>query len=442
MRQSDAMLRRVRLASLIGTTIEWYDFFIYGTAAALVFNKLFFPGIDPLAGTLAALATFAVGFVARPIGGMIFGHFGDRIGRRPVLIATLTTMGVATFLVGVIPTYAAVGVWAPIVLVALRVFQGIGLGGEWGGAVLMTVEHAPADKRGRYGAWPQLGVPVGLLLSTGVFAVVSAVTGPAFGDWGWRIPFLLSIALVVFGLLLRLSIDETPAFTELARAHAIARTPVFDVFRYDAKTLLLVVGSRFAENGSFFIFTVLVLSYGTKTLGIDRSTILLGVTLGAALTIVTLPLFASLTDRVGRRPVFLFGAIFTGAFAFPFFWLLETRSPLLVCASICIALCIGWSAMYAPQAPFFAELFSTRVRYSGMSTGAQLIAIVAGGPAPLIATALLAWTHGASWPVGLWLVGTALITIVSVTLAPETRGRDLQFDSSISPLSNVAIVSA
>jgi MHS family shikimate/dehydroshikimate transporter-like MFS transporter len=372
---------------------------------------------------------------------MIFGHFGDRIGRRPVLIATLTTMGVATFLVGVIPTYTTIGVWAPILLVGLRILQGIGLGGEWGGAVLMTVEHAPANERGRNGAWPQLGVPVGLLLSTGVFAVVSALTGPSFGDWGWRIPFLLSIALVVVGLLIRLSIDETPFFRELAEAHAIARTPVLDVFRYHAKTLLVVVGSRFAENGSFFIFTVLVLSYGTKMLDIDRSTILLGVTLGAALTILTLPQFASLSDRIGRRPVFLFGAIFTGAYAFPFFWLLETRSGPLVCAAICIALCIGWAAMYAPQAPFFAELFSTRVRYSGMSMGAQLISIVAGGPAPLVATALLARTHGAPWPVALWLIGTALITIVSVSLAPETRGRDLTQDDSAPLHTHIAAVS-
>jgi MHS family shikimate/dehydroshikimate transporter-like MFS transporter len=435
-----AMLRRVRLASLIGTTIEWYDFFIYGTAAALIFNKVFFPQIDSLAGTLAALATFAVGFVARPVGGLIFGHLGDRIGRRPVLVATLTIMGLATFLVGCLPTYAAIGVWAPILLVALRILQGIGLGGEWGGAVLMTVEHAPNDRRGWYGCWPQLGVPAGLLLSTGVFALVSLLPAAAFEAWAWRLPFLASIVLVGVGLLIRLSIDETPLFQQLAKTRTIARTPVLDVFRYNWKTVLLVIGARFAENGSFFIYTVFVLSYATKVLGVSRSTVLLGVTLGAAATIVTLPLFASLTDRIGRRPVFLFGGAFTAAFAFPFFWLLQTKSPPLIALAIVVALCVGWAAMYAPQAPYFAELFSTRVRYSGMSAGAQLVAVVAGGPAPLIATALLAAAGGSPWPVALWLIGTAVITLVSVTLAPETRGRDLEFDDV--PATGVARVAS
>ena len=423
--QDPSMLRKARLSSFIGTVIEWYDFFIYGTAAALVFGKLFFPQTSTLAGTMAAFGTFAVGFIARPLGGIIFGHFGDRLGRRAVLVATLTIMGLSTFLIGVLPTYNQVGLWAPVLLILMRILQGLALGGEWGGAVLMVVEHAPADQRGRHSAWPQLGVPAGLVLSTGVMAIFTSLPPESFESWGWRCPFLLSILLVLVGMAIRLAIEETPVFSQMAKQGKLKRFPAADVFRKNKKTVLLAIGARFAENGSFFIFSVFVLSYATKYLNVSRGTILTAVVIAAFATMITIPIFARLTDRLGRRPIFMAGALFTGLFAFPFFWLLETGNPVLITLSVVLALSVGWSAMYAPQAAYFAELFEPQVRYSGMSIGAQLVAIVAGGPSPLIATAAIASTGGLSWPISLWLIGVSLISLLALAFAPETVGRDL-----------------
>lgn len=419
------MLRRARLSSFIGTVIEWYDFFIYGTAAALVFGKLFFPQSSSLAGTMAAFGTFAVGFVARPLGGIIFGHFGDRLGRRAVLVATLTIMGLSTFLIGLLPTYSQIGVWAPVLLILLRIAQGVALGGEWGGAVLMVVEHSPSDQRGRNSAWPQLGVPAGLVLSTGVMALFTSLAPEDFESWGWRCPFLISIVLVVVGMLIRLAIEETPVFSDMAEKGELKKFPGLEILKYNKKTVLLAIGARFAENGSFFIFSVFSLSYATKYLHVSSGTILTAVVIAAFATMLTIPLFASLTDRVGRRPVFMGGALFTALFAFPFFWLLQTADPILITVSVVLALSVGWSAMYAPQAAYFAEMFEPQVRYSGMSIGAQLVAIVAGGPSPLIATAAIAATAGQSWPISLWLIGVSLVTLLSLALAPETVGRDL-----------------
>jgi MFS transporter, MHS family, shikimate and dehydroshikimate transport protein len=419
------MLRKARLSSFIGTVIEWYDFFIYGTAAALVFGKLFFPQSSSLAGTMAAFGTFAVGFVARPLGGIIFGHFGDRLGRRAVLVATLTIMGVSTFLIGLLPTYNQIGVWAPVLLILLRIAQGVALGGEWGGAVLMVVEHSPSDQRGRNSAWPQLGVPAGLVLSTGVMALFTSLAPEAFESWGWRCPFLISIVLVVVGMLIRLAIEETPVFSDMAEKGELKKFPGLEVLKYNKKTVLLAIGARFAENGSFFIFSVFSLSYATKYLHVSSGTILTAVVIAAFATILTIPLFASLTDRVGRRPVFIGGALFTALFAFPFFWLLQTADPILITVSVVLALAVGWSAMYAPQAAYFAEMFEPQVRYSGMSIGAQLVAIVAGGPSPLIATAAIAVTAGQPWPISLWLIAVSLVTLLSLAFAPETVGRDL-----------------
>lgn len=427
-----SMLRKARLSSFIGTVIEWYDFFIYGTAAALVFGKLFFPETSTLAGTMAAFGTFAVGFIARPLGGIVFGHFGDRLGRRAVLVATLTLMGISTFAIGILPTYGQVGIWAPILLVIMRILQGLALGGEWGGAVLMVVEHAPADQRGRHSAWPQLGVPAGLLLSTGVMAIFTSLPPESFESWGWRCPFLLSIILVFVGMAIRLAIEETPVFAQMAEKGKVKRYPAMDVFRNNKKTVLLAIGARFAENGSFFIFSVFVLSYATKYLNVTRGTILMAVVVAAFATMITIPVFAKLTDKLGRRPVFMAGALFTGLFAFPFFWMLETGDPIFITLAVVLALSVGWSAMYAPQAAYFSELFDPEVRYSGMSIGAQLVAIVAGGPSPLIATAAIAATAGLSWPISLWLVGVSLITILALAFAPETAGRDLHTSSMTS----------
>jgi MHS family shikimate/dehydroshikimate transporter-like MFS transporter len=428
----ESMLKRARLSSFIGTVIEWYDFFIYGTAAALVFGKLFFPQSNTPVSTMAAFGAFAVGFVARPIGGILFGHFGDRLGRRAMLVATLTIMGLATFLIGLLPTFDQIGVWAPILLVSLRVAQGIALGGEWGGAALMVVEHAPDNERGKHSAWTQLGVPVGLVLATGVMALFTSLTPEDFEQWGWRCPFLLSILLVFVGMLIRLAIEETPIFTQMAEQGEVKRYPALEILKSAKTTVLLTIGARFAENGSFFIFSVFSLSYATKYLHVESRVILSAVVIAAFATMLTIPVFARMTDRIGRRPVFISGAIFTAFFAFPFFWLLNTGSPVLMTVSVILALSIGWSAMYAPQAAYFAELFEPQVRYSGMSIGAQLVAIVAGGPSPLIAMAAIAATDGQSWPIAIWLIAISSITLASVFLAPETAGRDLALPSKLS----------
>jgi MHS family shikimate/dehydroshikimate transporter-like MFS transporter len=410
--------RMVALASFAGTTIEWYDFYLYGTAAALVFNKVFFPTFDPLAGTLAAYATYAVGFVARPLGGIVIGHFGDRTGRKSMLVLTLVMMGVATFLIGLLPTYNQIGFWAAIALVALRIVQGFGVGGEWGGAVLMAVEHAPPGKRGFYGSWPQMGVPIGLLLSTLVFSVVSRLPEDQFLSWGWRVPFLLSIFLVGIGLFIRLSILESPAFEKLRETGREVRQPILEVLRHYPKEILLAIGARMAENGSFYIYTVFSLTYATQYVGVNRSLVLNALLLAAACDAVAIPLYGALSDRVGRRPVYLFGAVMTALLAFPFFWLIRTGRPWLIILAMLAVFLLGQGAMYAPQAAFFSELFGTRVRYTGTSLGNQLASVVAGGLAPLIATGLMA-KYGMN-AVALYLVGMSVITMVSIIAATET----------------------
>ncbi len=417
-------IRKVSLASFIGTTIEWYDYFLYGTAAALVFNQLFFPNVDPLIGTLSAFATFAVGFVARPLGGAIFGHYGDKIGRKAMLVLTLLMMGIATFLIGLLPTYETIGIWAPILLVVLRLLQGFGVGGEWGGAVLMAVEHSPGGRRGYYGSWPQMGVPAGLLLSTGVFTIFSSLPNEQFLAWGWRVPFLLSILLVAVGLYIRLAILETPAFRQVQETQTQARMPIVDVLRTQPKGVLLVIGMRIAENGSFFIFSVFVLSYATEQLGLARSMVLTGVMIAAAIQLFAVPVWGALSDKIGRRPVYMGGAVFSLLFAFPSFWLINTQETILVWLAIVLALAVGHAAMYGPQAAFLPELFGTRIRYSGIAFSRELASVFAGALSPFIATALLAWA-GNYWPVAVYLAAMALITIVAVYLAPETFQSDV-----------------
>ena len=423
---SPSSVNRVVLASFIGTAIEWYDFFLYGTAAALVFNRLFFPTIDPLAGTMAAFATYAVGFFARPLGGIIFGHFGDALGRKSMLVTTLMIMGVATFLIGVLPTYEQAGVWAPVLLVMLRFIQGLGVGGEWGGAVLMAVEHGTAKRRGLRASWVQAGVPAGLLLATLVFNAFSSLPEKEFLAWGWRVPFLLGLLLLGIGLFIRLAVVESPVFLAMktARPAVAARPPILEVLTKYRRNVLLAMGARFAENAFFYIFTVFVLTYATKQLDLPKATILHGVLLGSVVQFVCIPCFGALSDHVGRRPVYLGGAVFLALFAFPFFWLVDQKSTAAVWLAIVVGL-IGHSAMYGPQAAFFSELFGTQVRYSGASLGYQLASPLAGGLAPLIATALLQWSGGRPWPIALYLVVMALITIVSVWLAKETHRSEL-----------------
>ena len=411
---------KVALASLIGTAIEWYDFFLYGTAAALVFNKLFFPQFDPLVGTIVAFATLGIGFVARPFGGMVFGHFGDRIGRKTMLYLTLLIMGIGTTLVGVLPTYGSIGIWAPILLVSCRLLQGFALGGEWGGAVLMAVEHAPENRRGFYGSWPQLGAPLGLVLGTLVFGYFSSYPEEQFMSWGWRVPFLISIILVAVGLFIRMKIAESPAFEKIKAAKQEVRMPIIEAIKKHPKNILLAMGVRFAENGLFYVYAAFVFAYATSVLKVPRPMILTAVTIAAAIEVFTITLFGLLSDKIGRRPVYMFGAAFSGIWAFPFFWLLGFKDPWIATLAVTIGLAIGHAAMYGPQGSFLSEMFGARVRYSGASLGYQFASIFAGALTPMISTSLLAFYGGAWWPVAIYMMLLALITVVSLYFANET----------------------
>ena len=414
--------RRGPLAGFIGTAIETYDFFLYGTAAALVLNKLYFPTLTPLVGTLASLATYSVGFAARPIGGIVIGHFGDRIGRRSMLVLTLVSTGGATTLIGVLPTYAQIGAWAPAVLVLLRLVQGFAVGGEWSGAALMAVEHAPAGSRGFYGSWTQIGTPTGLLLSTGAFALAARLPGAQFLSWGWRVPFLASVLLVAIGLVIRLRVPETPAFLRVQADRAHARRPALEALRTHPREVLLAIGIRIAENGAFYIYTVFVLVYATQHSGLRRESILTAIVSGAACLLFAIPFFGAISDRVGRRPVYLLGACVTAVFAYPLLRLLDTGSVPAACLALIIALGLGHAPMYGPQAAFMSELFGTKVRYSGMSLGSQLSSVISGGLSPFIATALLPYGRAA---LASYTVLMAAVTIAAVLLAPETRQRDI-----------------
>ena len=425
---TQSSIRKVVVASFIGTTIEWYDYFIYGTAAALVFPTLFFPDFSELAGTLASFATFAVGFAARPLGGVIFGHYGDKIGRKAMLVTTILIMGVATFLVGCLPTFDQIGILAPILLVALRLIQGLGLGGEWGGAVLMAVEHSPEDQRGLNGSWPQMGVPAGLVLGTGVFAAVSAISGGGFEVWGWRVPFLLSIVLIGVGLFIRLSIYESPAFSRVRESGTEARMPIVDVLRTYPKNVALGVGSRIGIDAAFYILAVYSLTHISTNLGLSQNIGLLAVSIAALIEIFTIPLFASLSDRVGRKPLLIGGAALLGIWAFPFFALLNTESTLLIVLAVIVGLSVAHAAVYGVQGSFYAELFGTRVRYSGASFSYQISGIFGGALAPLIATSL--YPAGGTTLIAVYVAAVCALSILCYALAQETYRKDIYEEDS------------
>lgn len=408
---------------MIGTTIEWYDFFLYGTAAALVFNRLFFPASEPLVGTMLAFATYALGFFARPLGGIVFGHFGDRIGRKRLLMLSLVLMGAATVLIGCLPTHDQVGVLAPVLLIVLRLVQGFAVGGEWGGAVLIVAEHGDAARRGFWASWPQAGVAAGSLLASGVLALMAGMlTDAEFLAWGWRVPFLLSAVLIGVGWWVRTTVEESPAFREVAaEAEALPRAPVLEAIRRRPRELLTGGGLKFAENISYYIVTVFSITYVTQAIGLSRQVVLNAILIASAVHCVLIPAFGALSDRIGRRPVYAFGAFGMMLWAFAFFRLLDTANATLITVA-CVGALVFHGAMYGPQAAFLAEMFPTRIRYSGASMSYQVTSIFAGSLAPLIAAALLQAT-GSGTPVAIYVAAASLLTGVAALAARETRGK-------------------
>jgi metabolite-proton symporter len=422
--EHSAQLRKAVIASTIGTTIEWYDFFIYGTAAGLVFGKLYFPHEDPLSATLLAFGTYFVGFIGRPIGAAIFGHYGDRIGRKAMLIATLLCMGFGTFLIAFVPPYASIGIWGAIILTILRVIQGIGVGGEWGGSVLMSMEWARKHgQRGLVASWPQFGVPSGLFLSNLAILGFSAWSGDQFANWGWRIPFLLSIVLVGVGLWIRLGILETPVFQKLVDTNKIEKAPLAEVIKKQPKEIILSALLRMAEQAPFYIFTAFIFAYAVGTLKMNRDFILAAVMAAAFVSFFTIPIAGHLSDKIGRRNMYLIGAAAMGVFGFIYFAMIDTAIPWVIFLAIVISL-IPHDLQYGPQAALIAEAFTPRLRYSGSSLGYQLASIIAGGPAPLIATALFAAFH-TSYAVAIYIAVCAVISLISTALMPDYTGKDI-----------------
>jgi len=417
-------LRRAVIASTVGTTIEWYDFFLYSIVTGLVFAKLYFPESDPLTGTLQAFLIYAVGFIARPVGAAIFGHYGDRIGRKSTLIATLLLMGIATFLVAFVPTYAQIGIWGAVILTVLRFIQGVGVGGEWGGSVLLAMEWTRNDaRRGFTTSWPQFGVPAGLLLANLVVLGSSSLSGPAFSTWGWRIPFALSILLVAVGLYVRLRILETPVFSRLVQQRRIERMPMLEVIRRQPRQILLTALARMGEQAPFYIFTAFVFAYGTTRLHVSRDFLLGAVLCASLLSFISIPGFGHLSDHWGRKRVYLMGAVVTGLFGFVYIGMLDSGRAGLIFLAIVLSL-VPHDMMYGPQAALIAETFTPRLRYSGASLGYQLASIIAGGPAPLIATALLAY-YGSGWAVAIYILVCAVISFAATLALQDYTRKDI-----------------
>src|SRR4051794_3721873 len=412
-------VRRALIAGTVGTSIEWYDFFLYGTAAALVFPELFFPKSSHYAGALASFAIYAVGFAARPVGAAIFGHWGDRIGRKATLISTLLVMGIASALIGCMPTYNSIGLWAPTLLVVLRLMQGIGVGGEWGGSVTLSMEWGNPRRRGLIASLPQTGVPIGLLLSTGAVTLCTHLTGNGFDTWGWRIPFLASILLIGIGLWVRLGVLESPLFAREIENKRVERRPIAEVIKRNPREIVLSALLRMSEQMPFYIFTVFVLEYATDDLGFEKNFATNAVMVAAALALILVPLFGHLSDRVGRKRMYIAGAVLTGLWAIPYFALLNTKASGLVFAAIALSL-IPHNMQYGPQAALIAESFTTRLRYSGAGIGYQLASVVAGGPAPLVAVWLL-HTFDSTLPIALYMIAGAIVTVIATLLLPEPQ---------------------
>jgi metabolite-proton symporter len=417
-------LRKAVIASTIGTTIEWYDFFLYGTAAGLIFGKLYFPNSDPLTATLAAFGTYFIGFVGRPIGAAIFGHYGDRIGRKATLIATLLFMGIATFLIAFVPTYESIGIWGAVILTVLRMIQGIGVGGEWGGSVLLAMEWSRHHgHRGLVASWPQFGVPCGLFLSNLAVLVFSTWSGDQFATWGWRIPFAISIVLVAVGLWIRLGILETPVFQQLLDQRKIEKTPIIEVIKKQPKEIMLSALLRMAEQAPFYIFTAFIFAYAVGTLHMSRDLILAAVMAASCVSFFSIPLSGHISDRIGRRKMYLIGAATVGVFGFLYFGMVDTAIPWVVFLAIVLSL-IPHDMQYGPQAALIAEAFTPRLRYSGSSLGYQLASVIAGGPAPLIATALFAAYHS-GYAISVYIALCAVVSLISAAFMPDYTGQDI-----------------
>ncbi|WP_296651235.1 MFS transporter [Paraburkholderia sp.] len=417
-------LRRAVIASTIGTTIEWYDFFLYSIVTGLVFAKLYFPESDPLVGTLQAFLIYAVGFIARPVGAAIFGHYGDRVGRKATLIVTLLTMGLATFAVAFVPTYASIGIWGAVILTVLRFIQGVGVGGEWGGSVLMSMEWARTNShRGFVASWPQFGVPAGLFIANLAVLAMSEISGSAFLTWGWRVPFFMSIVLVAIGLYIRLNILETPIFAKLLAERKIEKTPMLEVIRRQPKDILYSALARMAEQAPFYIFTAFVFTYGVTNLGVSRNLLLIAVLAASVVEFGTIPFFGHLSDRIGRKRMYMIGAVAVGVFGFLYFAMVDTRNPMWIFAAIVLSL-VPHSMLYGPQAAFIAESFTGRLRYSGASLGYQLASVIAGGPAPLIATALFAY-YRSGYAIAAYILVCAVVSLFAAWRMGDYTNKDI-----------------
>ncbi|THE12220.1 MFS transporter [Bacillus timonensis] len=422
--------KKVLIASLVGSSIEWFDYFLYGTVAALVFNTAFFHSDDPTVGLMLAYASFALSFFIRPLGGVIFSHIGDKIGRKKTLVLTLSLMGGATVLMGFLPTYEQIGVIAPILLIVLRLIQGIGLGGEWGGALLLAVEYAPKERRGLFGSVPQMGVTIGLLLGTLALSLMTLLPDAAFMSWGWRVPFILSALLVVFGLWIRKGIEETPSFKMVQEKGEVAKIPFFETMRTHWKEVLIAIGGKVVETAPFYIFGTFIVSYATTQLGFSRTATLNAVTIATIVTTILIPIMGNLSDKVGRKKLYVGGTILMMLYAFPYFWLLHQESVALLVVATILGLGIIWAPITAVLGTMFSEIFKSNVRYTGITLGYQIGAALAGGTAPLVATALLAAFNNSYVPVALYIILTAAISLIAVATVRDRKNEDLDSEET------------